>query len=69
MSAEEWCDLPWYMQQVYMNGFREEGILKSDDSPSSPAPASNGQSGGKKIDLTRASLDDLGGSFTVRRAG
>lgn len=71
MSPEEWDSLPWYQQTIYLNGFREEGILAKEDGeapkPTPRAPAPNG--GGRKIDLTSADLSELGDSFTVRRAG
>jgi hypothetical protein len=72
MSFEEWDSLPWYQQQIYLNGFREEGILSKGDGSEpgpttrSPVPSSGG---GRKIDLTSADLSELGDSFTVRRAG
>jgi hypothetical protein len=69
MSPDEWSDLPWYQQMMYLEGFRAEGILKGDgDEPTAPqTPTSTG--GTRKIDLTSADLSELGDSFTVRRAG
>lgn len=72
MSIEEWSDLPWYQQQIYINGFREEGILAKGDGDSpdpTPRVPTSPNGGGRKIDLTSADLSELGDSFTVRRAG
>lgn len=69
MSIQEWGDISWIEQQIYIEGFRKEGILK-DDGQSSPAPAPKpGVARTKKIDLTSADLSEFGDSFTVRRAG
>lgn len=68
MSPEEWGKIPWYEQEIYMAGFRQEAILK-DDNKSSPGPVqSPGSPTTRKLDFTSAGLEDLSG-FTTRRAG
>lgn len=43
LSPDEWDDLPWHHQRVYMEGFEQEELIQYQNN--SPAGAQDGASG------------------------
>jgi hypothetical protein len=58
MGPDEWLSLPWWLEQVYIDGFVEEGILKrqGDGRSATPSPVAPQR---EKTDPALATDDEL----------
>src|SRR6266536_694566 len=65
MGPQEWEETPWWLQRVYMEGLKQEGILLTDGKSPQGPPSSAPQQGQQ---YSPWELDPLGASDAEFRA-
>jgi len=66
MSFEDWDDLPWWKQRVYIEGYRAQGILTDSEDPGWDAGSVDDQD--RETAAASVEIDPIGASDDDYRA-